>query len=327
MRDELISVIVPVYRVEKYLDRCVNSISGQTYNNLEIILVDDGSDDRCPVMCDEYAARDERIHVIHKANGGQATARNAGLDAARGRLIAFVDSDDYIALDMYERLYNAMEAGEADIAICNYSYVTETGVELTKDSPIVNYEVVNCLDFCEKLQQKNSGYYITPWNKLYRREIFDKVRFPEVRAFEDNFIIHKIAEQCRSIVIIPDKLCYYTQRAGSTSSRTFSARTYGNIDALLDRFGFYIKKSQSDLRYLELARSNATLIVDTFLEYYRRFLFHGEKTHDNIMASREIRNKLLRTFAGNEDVTSKEQIRRLRFPLATIITQIIRERI
>lgn len=124
---DLISVIVPVYKVERYLCRCVDSIIAQTYTNLQIILVDDGSPDGSGAICDDYAAKDPRITVIHKENGGLSDARNAGLGAARGSYIGFVDSDDYISVDMYEKLYKAIVACNADMSVCNFRYVDENG--------------------------------------------------------------------------------------------------------------------------------------------------------------------------------------------------------
>ena len=122
---ELISIVVPVYKVEPYLDKCVSSIVNQTYKNLEIILVDDGSPDNCPVMCDAWAEKDNRIRVIHKPNGGLSDARNAGMSAATGELIAFVDSDDWIAPDMYEKLYHRLTEDGSDIAACGVQMVWE----------------------------------------------------------------------------------------------------------------------------------------------------------------------------------------------------------
>ena len=150
-----ISVVVPVYKVEPYLDRCVESILAQTVTDLEIILVDDGSPDSCPAMCDAWAAREPRIRVIHKPNGGLSSARNAGVDAARGAYIGFVDSDDYILPDMYRRLLAAIREHDAELAICGYAYVdqesgavdaVETGKSPLKDEVLSReqaYEKIN----------------------------------------------------------------------------------------------------------------------------------------------------------------------------------------
>ena len=130
----LISVIVPVYKVEKYLDRCINSIVNQTYRNLEIILVDDGSPDNCPAMCDEWAQKDPRIRVIHNPHKGLGSARNTGIDAARGSLIGFVDSDDYVYPNMYQRLYELMTENDADLSVCEYTRVDEEGRKISDNS-------------------------------------------------------------------------------------------------------------------------------------------------------------------------------------------------
>ena len=127
--NDKISVIVPIYKVEDYLDRCIESIVGQTYSNLEIILVDDGSPDSCPQLCDEYAKKDSRIKVIHKQNGGVSSARNEGLKFAHGEYIGFVDPDDYVHPSMYEKLIDCIHKNQCQIAVCRFSHVNETGVE------------------------------------------------------------------------------------------------------------------------------------------------------------------------------------------------------
>ena len=130
MKNLLVSVIVPIYNVEKYLRKCVDSILNQTYKNLEIILVDDGSPDNCGNICDEYALSDSRIRIIHKKNGGLSDARNAGLDIARGNYILFVDSDDYIDETMVEKLYEALEKEKAEMSLCSFVYVNDDGVPI-----------------------------------------------------------------------------------------------------------------------------------------------------------------------------------------------------
>ena len=141
MYKPLISIIVPIYKVEKYLKKCIQSIMNQTYLNFELILVDDGSPDDCPMICDNYAKLDNRIVVLHKQNGGLSDARNAGLDVARGEYIGFVDSDDFIANNMYEKLLSGLLAEDADMAVCNFSYVDENYRFLDKRNlsmPVVN---------------------------------------------------------------------------------------------------------------------------------------------------------------------------------------------
>ena len=178
----LISVIVPIYKVEKYLHKCIDSILAQTYTNLEIILVDDGSPDNCGKICDEYAAKDSRIKVIHQPNGGLSAARNAGLDIATGDYIGFVDSDDYIAPDMYEKLYNALVKNDADMAICDYQ---RFGNELPYDEMSLTTEVITGLQAMEKQNTVINCSFVVAWSKLYKSFIFSNVRFPVGKINED----------------------------------------------------------------------------------------------------------------------------------------------
>ena len=202
----LISVIVPIYKVEAYLKKCIKSIQNQTYSNLEIILVDDGSPDGCGAICDRYAKEDTRIRVIHKENGGLSDARNKGLDIATGEYILFVDSDDYIHPQMVEILLQHLEVVDADMAVCGFKTVEE------------NEEVIfDCFDICEtagrekktevvgidagevfegqavmnNLQYKNL-LTVVAWNKLYKAELFAELRYPKGRVQEDEFLVHHI---------------------------------------------------------------------------------------------------------------------------------------
>ena len=172
-----ISVIVPVYKVEPYLSRCLDSIINQTYRNLEIILVDDGSPDRCGEICDEYARQDSRIRVIHKANGGLSDARNHGIDVAIGDYIAFVDSDDYIATDMYEKMLARLELDNSDMVVCNY-YRFDEGSAPPKDGYIQLPDRVLTQDEAFDFYLQIGGDYVSAWNKLYKRTIFDDLRYP-----------------------------------------------------------------------------------------------------------------------------------------------------
>lgn len=224
MRNQpLISIIVPVYRVEKYLKKCVDSLINQTYKNLEIILVDDGSPDNCPIVCDTYAKIDSRIVVIHKENGGLSDARNAGLDIASGEYIGFVDSDDYIADDMYEIMLKAIKDNESDIACCNYLQIGEDGVPYPnqklplQDECIENDTAINMLiEF--------GGYYGVACNKLYSREIFESIRYPQGRKYEDFFVIAEILGRCKRITHINRPLYYYVRRPGSITLEKKSAK-------------------------------------------------------------------------------------------------------
>lgn len=226
----LISVIVPVYNVAEYLTECINSIISQTYTNLEIILVDDGSTDDCPRICDEYASKDSRIRVIHKKNGGLSDARNAGLDICTGEWIGFVDSDDFIAPNMYQQLYKAAISQNADIAVCqSVRYENGKFVNLNKDKKkevlYSKSEMINRM-FCGS----GRGLIISACIKLYRKCIFDTIRFPKGVTVEDAFIILNVIEKCSCMALIPDVLYFYRIRNGSISHvRTWNKNIFDTI--------------------------------------------------------------------------------------------------
>lgn len=211
--NELISVIVPCYGVEEYLDECINSIVNQTYKNLEIILVNDGSIDKTPQICDEWAKKDSRIKVIHKSNGGLSSARNAGLDIANGEYISFIDSDDFIDNTFIEFLYTSSIENNCDISCCGiYHYFTE------KIKEIRHFKNVDLLmDRCEAIKKFNTvGYFgVGPCNKLFRRRLFDNIRFPLGKLSEDWFIVYKLIHESNNVYYNSQPKYYYRQRIGS----------------------------------------------------------------------------------------------------------------
>lgn len=235
---DLISVIVPVYKVEPYLDRCVQSIVDQTYRNLEIILVDDGSPDHCPQMCDAWAQKDSRIKVIHQENGGLSAARNRGMDAATGELIGFVDSDDWVHPDFFMKLHNAIKQYDAQIASCDF-LITE------KQSPFFETTNVECV--CHTATQalqmltNNQGYRAVVWNKLYSRYIIKGESFPVGRYHEDEFFTYQIIDKALRLAYVNAPLYYYFQRPESIM-RSVSIRHLDVLDAYLQRLALFKKK-------------------------------------------------------------------------------------
>lgn len=197
--NELVSVIVPVYKVEPYLDRCVASILAQTYPNLEVILVDDGSPDNCPALCDAWAQRDARIRVIHKKNGGISDARNVGLDAASGAYISFVDSDDYIAENFIETLYDLLHEYHTDISAVHWKLVYADAPEVPAPLSSRNVTLFQGADAIRELFTEDT-YACYAWNKLCKRKLFDTIRFPVGRVMEDLGIAHKILFDAGQIV-------------------------------------------------------------------------------------------------------------------------------
>ena len=206
-----ISVIVPIYKVESYLPKCLDSIVNQTYRNLEIILVDDGSPDNCGAICDEYAARDDRIIVIHKSNGGLSFARNVGLDTATGDYIGFVDSDDWIEPNMYEYLLHGIQKQGADIAVCG---IFE---ELPDRCFCRKWDKAEVFDTEAGLEQLflRKKYSHSVWDKLYRYSLFEGIRFPEGRNFEDIATTHRVFERAKAVQLLPEAKYHYLQRRDS----------------------------------------------------------------------------------------------------------------
>lgn len=228
----LISIIVPIYKVELYLRKCVDSILAQTYQNLEVILVDDGSPDNCGLICDEYAAKDPRIRVIHQENSGVAAARNAGVDAARGAYIGFVDPDDWIAPDMYECLCRAAQEYQADITVCEYYNCWGRSSSGPHSHVIRTYlgrqamEALLCLEI---------GNYL--WDKLFKRELWTPdIRFPDGKLFEDVRTIYKVVQKCQIMVAIPE-VKYYYRRRGSSITRVNQLKNHVEcVLARMERF-------------------------------------------------------------------------------------------
>ncbi len=243
----LISVIVPVYRVETYLDRCISSIVGQTFDNLEIILVDDGSPDRSGAICDKWAAKDSRIQVIHQMNAGGGAARNAALDAARGELIAFVDSDDYIAPDMFEHLYGLLEQG-AEVAECGHVDVfNDQAVFSCTDTAVRIYTVQEAM--AEHIHDRIFRQLI--WNKLYRREVIGDIRFPVDKRIDDEFFTYQVLGNAKTL-IRSEKVCYaYRQQESSVMHSMGAQKRLQGVEAKIQRH-YYIEKNFPELTGLSV---------------------------------------------------------------------------
>ena len=225
---ELISVIVPVYKTEAYLDRCVQSIVDQTYTNLEIILVDDGSPDNCPQICDEWAKKDSRIRVIHKANGGGAQARNIGLEYASGEYIAFVDSDDYLFPSMYQVLLDILKKTKCDIAECDYHVVdsdTFPNHEQKREFHIYTPQAAIEAHISDRVFKQ------IIWNKLYKASTIGNVRFVEGKKIDDEFWTYRVLGNAERLVLIHDKLYCYRQHTNSVMHQGYSKENLVSIEA------------------------------------------------------------------------------------------------
>ncbi len=236
MKKDLVSVIVPVYNVEKYLEKCLHSICEQTYENLEIILSDDGSTDGSGRICDQYACTDSRIRVIHKENGGLSDARNAGIDVASGKYFMFVDSDDTIAHDTVEKLLFAAIENHCEIAVCNMVRIYEDGTTETFYHPTDRVIVLKKQQRFETLQQPSVC------NKLFLAELFKDTRFPKGKFYEDTFVYHVLAYKANQIVLTGNNDYYYLSRKDSIlGTPRYTDRYFDFIEAVYDRLMYLIE--------------------------------------------------------------------------------------
>ncbi len=255
MNNPLISVIVPVYNAEPYLERCVNSIRNQTYSNLEIILVDDGSPDRCGEMCDEYAKQDPRILVIHKKNGGQSSARNAALDVMKGDYVGFVDSDDWIESDLYARLMALIQEHHAQISVCGVQCDWSNGKTILCNNEYPKRKDIEHWSKIDALRELTLNTKITnaPWNKLFERRIFDGLRMREGWVYEDFEIMPKCIERAEHIIYDPKPLYHYIMTDESTIRGAFKERRFIEADVSKEIVDHY-KKNYPELTGYVLAR-------------------------------------------------------------------------
>ncbi len=274
-----ISIIVPVYNVESYLPKCINSLINQTYKNIEIILVDDGSSDNSGHICDKFAKEDKRVKVIHKENGGLSDARNKGIEIAKGSYITFIDSDDYVSPKYCEILYGLLKKYNADIAISDYQTFTEKDVILEQ---IINEEIV--MDSKKALANLyDKDYDIAmrvAWGKLYKINLFDKIRYPKGKINEDEFVIHYLYDMAKKVVLTKSKLYYYLQRESSIMGKTFSLKRLDALEALKDRIDFFDKKGMLDLKF-EASRD------------YNHFIKHNYYRINDKKLKKSLKEKLL----------------------------------
>lgn len=241
----LISVILPVYRVENYLDRCLRSITDQTYRNLEIILVDDGSPDNSGAICDAWAAKDSRIRVIHKENAGAGAARNTGLDVAIGEIISMIDSDDYLEVHMYEHLLSLMTDG-VDIAECDICWTQQDDLSMDDGSKA---EITVCeTEDAMRLHIRDEIFCQTPPNKLYRSSIIGDIRFPEGNLIDDEYFTYRVIGNAGKLAHSSACMYAYRQQPGSAMHKAFSLRRLQGLEAKQQRLS-YLQERMPSLVY------------------------------------------------------------------------------
>ena len=260
-----ISVIVPIYNTKPYLAECIESILDQKINvPIEVLLIDDGSTDGCAEICDKYAARDERVRVIHQENQGLSAARNAGIDNAKGRYYSFVDSDDIVLPRFLQTLYDACEEHDAYMSLCSVEDVQEDGKSC---DPAYFTRPTQEGIFCGKnlLNEFYTPYgtvYTVAWNKLYRAEVWKLLHYPEGRLHEDDFVAHRLFWRCDKVVCVDKPLYHYRLRNGSICRTNIKPEAFDAVDGLADRYRFYVEN-----------RADRTVVDAAYAACWRRYLF------------------------------------------------------
>ncbi|MBQ6787622.1 MAG: glycosyltransferase [Lachnospiraceae bacterium] len=279
---DLISVIVPIYKVEKYLNKCVDGIINQTYTNLEIILVDDGTPDNCGAICDEYAEKDSRIKVIHKSNGGLSDARNVAIDIMQGKYVTFIDSDDYIGTEYIQCMYEALKNTDSDLAICEYAYVREDGTMINRPCNNKKVQVFNQeRALYELLNMKK--YSNSAWGKLYKSEHFSDVRYPKGRLYEDVPTTYKLFMKSAKIAFCANVQYYYLFREAAISKQKF---TPARMDGVI--FAEEMVKEVTN-KYPSLKKIGECRLFDA---YYSVHILLAGVVSDNQSISQEIYMKI-----------------------------------
>lgn len=242
MNNSLVTIIIPIYNVERYLTKCIDSVISQTYTNLEILLVDDGSTDNCPIICDEYEKLDSRIKVFHKKNGGLSDARNYGLDNMSGDFVYFLDSDDYISADAIECLVASQEMNNSDIVIGNSVIIDENNNQ-TEWSCTFNDEVFLAKELLER--KIIPAKYVIACNKLYRITVFNNVRFPKSLIHEDEYILSDVVKNSKNVSTVSKITYFYFQRSnGIMKSKSIKRGDF--LCALSHRLDYYLENNSDE---------------------------------------------------------------------------------
>lgn len=287
MNQPLISVIVPIYNVEKYLNQCIDSIVNQTYRNQEIILVDDGSPDNCPQMCDDWAKKDNRIKVIHKSNGGLSDARNFGLENATGEYVTFVDSDDWLELDGIEKLVNPLKKKDYDIVIGGF-YYNSSNSETSKYSKDNTESTV-----FKTIERMLSGTEInhSSSSKLYRLKLFNNIKYPLGKYYEDNLTIFKVVNNSNLIYLIDTPIYHYRKHSDSITQSTKNLTNKMNdfFDAIYDTHCFLINRYPSLQKYITaFSLKHSLTILDLLKENKSKDIYLKTKNWINSFTIKNI---------------------------------------
>ena len=258
-----VSIIIPVYNTFSYLDDCAKSVLEQTFTDFEVIMIDDGSTDGSGQLCDRLALQDDRIRVIHQANGGLSAARNTGLSVARGEYVTFLDSDDMISHHFLETMMQAITQEKVQVAICNWVRFERTpAIEALSTEEAV---VISGRDAALRQYDQNGVLYVVAWGKVYPRKWFDGLEFPVGRIHEDEALTYKLLYRAKRVAVLDQKLYYYRIVPDSIMNRSFSAKRYDGVTALDEREKYYIDKKDHALAN-ETLKEKERLICKLFLQ-------------------------------------------------------------
>lgn len=292
--NELISVIVPVYNVERYLEKCVNSIVNQTYKNLEIILVNDGATDSSGDLCDKLAMIDNRIKVYHKENGGLSDARNYGVERATGEYVGFVDSDDYIDAEMYEKLYEAIKKENVDVAECSLKVIYPGKIELFTDEKY--YKVLGKTEYLEEYLTIKK-IFGSVWTKLIKSDVAKKLVFPKGKLYEDTYYAYDLINIANTFVLIDSPSYNYLMRENSITNSKFNPRIFDLIE-IVEKFhkmtyeNYPSLKEAADCRkmYAYFSVLNSILLEENYRdnEYYSEILSYFKRNYISLLKNKYI---------------------------------------
>lgn len=286
--EELVSIIIPIYNVELYARRCINAVINQTYTHLEVILVNDGSQDNSGSICDEYASIDSRVLVIHKKNGGLSSARNIGIEHSNGTYLSFIDADDFVDKFFIEKLLSLILENNADISICHYF---EGNYNDFPNSKIKNKKnLVSSSEFLALWHSSFTKIETMAWNKLYKKELFNKIkiRYPEGRLHEDVFVTHLVIAQANLIAITSEKLYVYFKRPDSIMQTFCEEKVNDYIFAQKERISYF-----KDNNYNQSAERLEILLIKYYMKTYCMIL------NDKNFEQFEISNMLISAFEDN----------------------------
>ena len=299
--EELVSIVIPIYNVEQYLEECIKSVIMQTYTTLQIILVDDGSTDNSGEIADNFVKEDKRIQVIHKKNGGLSDARNYGIELATGKYITFIDSDDYVENTYIEKLYNAIKKNNTKVSQCNISKVNNQNEVIEEIGYNVN-EVKNTKKMLKEIYSQHWIENTVVWNKMYLTELFKDIRYPIGKIHEDEFITYKILYNVKEIALVNEHLYNYRENVNSITRRKFTLSKLDILEAFEERLEFFKKNNEQQLHELTLIEY-AKILIDYYIKCNEDLKLFGKQ---------ELLNKYRKIYVKLIKIKEYSKIRKLK---------------